>query len=382
MRKSTLRSLIAILIVAVLTVGVCIIGFVSRNDAGKWFKNGNISTWHWSDKLQTGNENGGNGEDKDPVGSGELVNGIESNGIKLLSARISPEDYEEYGIDTYANTAYSMTVIVNEDAADKSVLGTIRWKNSSSAWANGKNLLDYVTFNQTVEYGLDFTLTVKQEFGEPVEFEVYSVMDRAVKAVCQIDYLKEMQSFSAVINPSIPSSNSGRLYVGDKTNNVEIVPTYGVGTVTGSISNLKLRMIYNSALAEPLTSRLNGNSLTSGYRVRPTGFTVNGAQDGFKFPLTVSTFLTGTGNVEMANIMINNTIYEKSWYEGTGVPSGALAGISSITYTVTYTYGSDYSIEKSYRTDTVHNFRRDGVSAIKTITNIAMDKNNIVVLPN
>ena len=380
MRKSTLRSLIAILVVAVLAVGVCIVGFVSRNDGGKWFKNGNISTWHWSDKLQTGNENGGNGEDKDPVGSGELVNGIESNGIKLLSAQISPDDYAEYGIDSRAETAYTIKASVNDDAVDKSVLGGISWKNSSSSWANGKNLYDYVTFNQTVEYGLDFTITVKQSFGEPVIFRVSSVMDSGVNAVCQIDYLKEMLSVRVDFNPSLSSQGSGRLYVGNTMNNVQIVPEYGVGTVTGNISKLTARLSLNQYTMDNLKSRLNQNSLTNSYSVK-SELVFSGSQDGFKIPLDATTFLTGSGNASYANTIINNFIYDKGWTSSSG-SAAVLAGIAYTRCIVTYTYGSDYSVSKTYIDENVYNFRKDGVSAIKTITDIDVDKDHIVALPN
>ena len=92
MRKSTLRSLIAILIVAVLTVGVCIVGFVSRNDAGKWFRNfKNISGWHWADKTLDGTDNT-DGEDKDPSDD-KLVNSGENKGILLKPRRLAVEDF-------------------------------------------------------------------------------------------------------------------------------------------------------------------------------------------------------------------------------------------------------------------------------------------------
>ena len=123
MRKSTLSGITAVLLAGALAAGVCCAGYASRNADGKWFKNSDLSTWHWSDKLQSGNDNDVIGGDKDPVGPGELVNGIESNGIKLLSAQISPDDYAEYGIDSRAETAYTIKASVNDDAVDKSVLG-------------------------------------------------------------------------------------------------------------------------------------------------------------------------------------------------------------------------------------------------------------------
>lgn len=45
------KGIAAILILCVLAAGVCCMGFASRGDDGKWFGNGNISTWHWNDKT-------------------------------------------------------------------------------------------------------------------------------------------------------------------------------------------------------------------------------------------------------------------------------------------------------------------------------------------
>lgn len=43
--------LAGVLAAGVLAAGVCCTGFASRDDNGKWFGNGNIATWHWSDKT-------------------------------------------------------------------------------------------------------------------------------------------------------------------------------------------------------------------------------------------------------------------------------------------------------------------------------------------
>ena len=129
MRKSTLSGIIGFLLAGALTAGVCCAGYASRNADGKWFKNSNISTWHWSDKSTVDNEGNGDNQDNEFT-DGDLIHVTEDNGIKLRSVRIAPEDYDEYGIDTQAETAYNITASVNADAIDKSVIGSIAWKNS------------------------------------------------------------------------------------------------------------------------------------------------------------------------------------------------------------------------------------------------------------
>ena len=76
-------------------------------------------TWNpvkWTQSNQEQTDNDGNGEDKDPSDD-KLVNSGENKGILLRASRISSEQYEDYGIDEKANTAYNITATVNEDHA-------------------------------------------------------------------------------------------------------------------------------------------------------------------------------------------------------------------------------------------------------------------------
>ena len=193
------------------------------------FKSWNPVRWTETKQDQTDGTGDGNGGDKDPSDD-ELVNSGENKGILLRSARIASEQYEDYGIDAQANTAYSITATVNEDAADKSVIGSVSFKNASSTWATGKNINDYVTLNQTTEYGLNFTLTVKQAFGEPIMIKVASCMDSGIYGTAQVDHLKELKSFKAVLNPSY-GTDIGRINVGDNMNTIEITPNFGEGKI-------------------------------------------------------------------------------------------------------------------------------------------------------
>ena len=374
----------SLVLAGVLVAVICCLGFVSRNDEGKWFKNGNLSTWHWSDKSPADND--GNGEDKDPSDD-KLVNSGENKGIFLRASRISSEQYEDYGIDEQANTAYNITATVNEDAGDKSVVGSVSWKDNASSWATGKNIADYVTLNQTVQYGLEFTLTVKQPFGEPVMIKVASCADGGIYGTAQVDHLKELELFTATLNPSY-GSDLGRVNVGDKMNTVEITPKFGVGTIQGTISNYKTTFTTNGFFRSELQEKLNVGPGTSGYR--PVQKITTTGKD-FKIPLME--LIVGGGNSQGASIIVNNFIVERGKDYGGG-SADYTAGVSRIEYEITYSYGDEYSVVKTRRyenTDEMFSddptklyiaFRSDCLTLIKSITDINLTPDNIVIFPD
>lgn len=379
-----LSAFMSLVLAGVLVAGICCLGFVSRNDDGKWFKNGNLSTWHWSDKSPADND--GNGEDKDPSDD-KLVNSGENKGILLRASRISSEQYEDYGIDEKANTAYNITATVNEDAGDKSVVGSVSWKDNASSWATGKNIADYVTLNQTVQYGLEFTLTVKQPFGEPVMIKVASCADGGIYGTAQVDHLKELELFTATLNPSY-GSDLGRVNVGDKMNTVEITPKFGVGTIQGTISNYKTTFTTNGFFRSELQEKLNVGLGTSGYR--PVQKITTTGKD-FKIPLME--LIVGGGNSQGASIIVNNFIVERGKDYGGG-SADYTAGVSRIEYEITYSYGDEYSVVKTRRyenTDEMFSddptklyiaFRSDCLTLIKSITDINLTPDNIVIFPD
>ena len=87
-------------------------------------------------------------------GGGAVITEGEGNGIKLMSVKISPENYAEYGISPLADTAYQLTAtIVPENATDKTVDWAIAWavpphhsggtigdEDPGSVWAMGKTV--------------------------------------------------------------------------------------------------------------------------------------------------------------------------------------------------------------------------------------------------
>ena len=353
-------------------------------------------TWNpvkWTQSNQEQTDNDGNSDDKDPSDD-KLVNSGENKGIFLRASRISSEQYEDYGIDEQANTAYNITATVNEDAGDKSVVGSVSWKDNASSWATGKNIADYVTLNQTVQYGLEFTLTVNQPFGEPVMIKVASCADGGIYGTAQVDHLKELELFTATLNPSY-GSDLGRVNVGDRMNTVEITPKFGVGTIQGTISNYKTTFTTNAYFRSELKAKFSANGSISGFQ--PVQKITTTGKD-FKIPL--SQLRAGGGYTEAADIVLNNFIVERGQNYGGGLENVSsasanyIAGVSRIEYEITYSYGDEYSVVKTRRyenTDEMFSddptklyiaFRSDCLTLIKSITDINLVPDNIIVYPD
>lgn len=390
MRRSTLKGIIAICVAALLGSAYVITSLAFNK---QW------NPLKWGKKVEAvqPDKNDGDGDEKEPAPTtGELVNEIESNGIRLMSARISPDDYEAYGIEAQADTAYSVTATVNEDAADKSVVGSVAWKNPDSEWASGKRVSEYLTLKQTEQYGLEFTFTVRTSFSEPIIFTVASCTDRKVNASCQIDYLKKLQSFTAVLNPNY-GSDYGRINVGDNMNTIQITPKFGNGTVEGTISGYKTTFTTNDYFRTELKTRLDmftsskGGTFTPAEKITVTGqdFKINWQGSS----LSGTTAITGlcVGGGPSPNIVINNFIKERGMTTSTG-SFAYTAGVTCIEYEVTYSYGDEYSATKTYKevntddmfkddpTNFLYGFRNDNLTLISTINNIQLDKDGFVII--
>lgn len=195
MSKSTFRAFIALVLVAVLTVGVCCMGYASRDNSGTWFGNfTDLNSWHWSEPIPEPPNGAEQPDDIPPItddGSAELENG-EQNGVQLLSAKIPRVAYELNGISPQADTAFTLTATVGpDDAVNKVVDWFVTWENGESSWANGKEVTDYVTVTPTTDGAMTATATCVQAFGEKVIITA-QVRDGSddLKATCVANYVQ------------------------------------------------------------------------------------------------------------------------------------------------------------------------------------------------
>lgn len=195
MSKSTFRAFIALVLVAVLTVGVCCMGYASRDNSGTWFGNfTDLNSWHWSEPIPEPPNGAEQPDDIPPItddGSAELEKG-EQNGVQLLSAKIPRVAYELNGISPQADTAFTLTATVGpDDAVNKVVDWSVTWENGESSWANGKDVTDYVTVAPTADGALTARATCMQAFGEKVIITA-QVRDGSddLKATCVANYVQ------------------------------------------------------------------------------------------------------------------------------------------------------------------------------------------------
>lgn len=182
------KSLGSLLLVGVLAAGVCCTGYASRGDNGKWFGNGDIKTWHWSDKSD-GEENKDDMTDDTEDLGGAIIGEGENNGVSILSALLPRAAYAANGIDTQADTAFRLTATITpENATNQELVWSLYFNNPLSEWAEGKELSDYATL---VPDGNTAALTVCQAFGEQIIVKVASAEDESIFSLCTVDYSKK-----------------------------------------------------------------------------------------------------------------------------------------------------------------------------------------------
>ena len=138
---------------------------------------------------------------------GAVIEEGEASGMKLMSMRIAPENYADYGISPMAETAYQLTAtIMPENATNKAVDWTIAFVNAESEWATGKTVTDYVTVTPTADGALTANVECIKDFGEQVRVTVTSRDNTSVKANATVDYTQKLQSVKATFGSTVLSN--------------------------------------------------------------------------------------------------------------------------------------------------------------------------------
>lgn len=128
-------------------------------------------------------------EDQTFEEGGMQIGEAQGSGIKVMSKTITAAEYEEYGISPMAESAQQLTATITpEDATNKAVDWTVRFKDASSEWATGKTVTDYVTVTPTSDGALTANVQCLQAFGEQIEVVVTSRDNPEASAICKVDY--------------------------------------------------------------------------------------------------------------------------------------------------------------------------------------------------
>lgn len=111
----------------------------------------------------------------------------------ITATEIAPSDFEQYGVDENAETAYTLTATVYPvSASDKTVDWTIAWaRDAVSAWVSYP-VTDYVTAQAQADGSTVCIVSCLQAFGEQIEVTVTSRANENAKATCTLDYVKRI----------------------------------------------------------------------------------------------------------------------------------------------------------------------------------------------
>ena len=167
---------------------------------------------------------------------GAIIGESVGSGVKVMSAKIAPENYAANGVSAQAETAYTLTAtVLPEKASNKAVDWTVSFVNPSSAWATGKTVTDYVTVTPTADGALTANVECLQAFGEQIKVTVTSRSNADATATCLVDYAERVSGYTLTLsNGGVTISSSDPEYTETGNSSVSISKgeyTKTVGTI-------------------------------------------------------------------------------------------------------------------------------------------------------
>ena len=167
---------------------------------------------------------------------GAIIGESVGSGVKVMSAKIAPENYAANGVSAQAETAYTLTAtVLPEEASNKAVDWAVSFVNPSSAWATGKTVTDYVTVTPTADGALTANVECLQAFGEQIKVTVTSRSNADATATCLVDYAERVSGYTLTLsNGGVTISSSDPEYTVTGNSSVSISKgeyTKTVGTI-------------------------------------------------------------------------------------------------------------------------------------------------------
>lgn len=171
-----------------------------------------------------------------PDSGGAIIGESVGSGVKVMSAKIAPENYAVNGVSAQAETAYTLTAtVLPEKASNKAVDWAVSFVNPSSAWATGKTVTDYVTVTPTADGALTANVECLQAFGEQIKVTVTSRNNAEATATCLVDYAEHVAGYTLTLtNGGVTISSSDPEYTVTGNSSVSISKgeyTKTVGTI-------------------------------------------------------------------------------------------------------------------------------------------------------
>ena len=167
---------------------------------------------------------------------GAIIGESVGSGVKVMSAKIAPENYAANGVSAQAETAYTLTAtVLPEKASNKAVDWAVSFVNPSSTWATGKTVTDYVTVTPTADGALTANVECLQAFGEQIKVTVTSRNNAEATATCLVDYAERVAGYTLTLtNGGVTISSSDPEYTVTGNSSVSISKgeyTKTVGTI-------------------------------------------------------------------------------------------------------------------------------------------------------
>ena len=249
-RFSWIIAVIALVLVAILSIGLLCALFIQPNDD----------------------------EQEATPKDGAVISETAENGISLMSAKIMPVAYADSGVSALADTAYTLTATVEPNySGEKEFDWSIKFQNASSSWANGKTVTNYVTVTPTSDGANTATIECKQAFGEKIIVTCTSRDYAGLSATCTVDYAQRITGMDVTLEGSRTGDRD--IPEGEE---VAINFTYYGGTSSYNVYTVRATATYSDVytLAESATCKVsfltsagvnddhtyfNGNEMTGSY---------------------------------------------------------------------------------------------------------------------
>lgn len=220
-------TLLAVLMLAVAVTAAITQGFKNWNPYG------------WFDKKEE------QPVDKDETNdnSGMTMSPTENQGIDLKPRMLKRSEFKEYAISETAESAFVIKAVVKPVTVEnKAIDWSQSFSNSSSEWAQGKTVTDYVEVVPLNDDGSEVKVVCNQSFGEQIILKATSRLNPDIFTESVVDYYLKVESVDFVFKygnevlDNVTKDSDG-VYRVDYTREikdytVEVVPKYSSSTIS------------------------------------------------------------------------------------------------------------------------------------------------------